>query len=467
MALEADDNISQEALKPIELTLLIIYNVEILAKFVCEGPRLFSLEGYNILDSVILIACDVNEFVMQSEDDGLFIVFRMVRSFRLTRLFTKFQQLEKIIAAFVSGMQDVAWILVLCLLALFMCGIFCTLWLSKNEDLPLEYRQEFFPSVGVSMLSLFRVMTLDWWEVVHPAGVGVPMSYIFMLAFTVVMGLGMMGLFGAVFVDSLMAAKADEERAAEKQFAEAKRGLKEDVSALLKASDEDNSGAMSAEELIRALEVLEGQDEDEANPEWREWRMELKEKRAICGLTKDSWRSAFDLAIVGKQEVSYKEVLDTVFSLDDAATRRDSWSLLQNMLQTRQTSDLMWRNEMKTWIQQLQNNQHNVDRKLDHLLAHLGVPPPPPEPVPWYAKVTKGRKAWEMMQTSLKSADPQAGQETETDARESAHDRSQGPPRSRQRHRQEWEMGRQRRRRSIPLGTHRRSGNNMMRELCC
>ena len=99
---------------------------------------------------------------------------------------------------------------VLCVLALFICGIVTTVWFSEHKDLPLEVREAYWSSVGQSMISLLRIMTLDWWDIIVETGAHVRSSYVFLVGFLVLAGFGIMGLFAAVFVESLLNAKVPE-----------------------------------------------------------------------------------------------------------------------------------------------------------------------------------------------------------------------------------------------------------------
>ena len=125
------------------------------------------------------------------------MMIRMVRVFRLLRLVTRLKPLEVIVDAFVSGMKDVAWILVLCMLILFISGIIVTNWFLGNSALPPDTQERYFRSVGMSMVTLLRVMTMDWWDVITDTGDHVPVSYAFFFAFLVLAGFGIMGLFAA------------------------------------------------------------------------------------------------------------------------------------------------------------------------------------------------------------------------------------------------------------------------------
>ena len=81
----------------------------------------------------------------------------MMRVLRLGRLLVKLKPLNQITAAFLRGMADVFWILVLAFLLLFMGSLLLTEWLRDSAAIPLEVKEKYYPSVPSTMLTLFKV----------------------------------------------------------------------------------------------------------------------------------------------------------------------------------------------------------------------------------------------------------------------------------------------------------------------
>ena len=219
----------------------------------------------------------------------------MFRIFRLARLTYMLSQLEMIVNAFIAGMIATMGALLLVVFSLFTGAVFTTFWLLKdNDSLDEEHRDKWWGSMGSSMISLLRIMTFDWAEIVMETGYSVPMAYAFLLAFMVLAGLGVMSLFAAIFVDTLLSAKLESERIREVERKLTKESLQDDVELVLSAGDTDNTGTLTIKELRLVFDILDTCSLSDY-PEVKKLKTEIKRKKQILGMQGTSFRAAIDL----------------------------------------------------------------------------------------------------------------------------------------------------------------------------
>jgi len=353
IGLFTDKMISDEVNHGFQSFFLIIFNIEIFLKIFAFGLPLYLRDVYNKFDVVIIMCSNIDMMVMAIADVGEsntsagggdadtalgISVLRLFRILRVVRLMSSLRRMEMIIDAFLTGMKEVIWIMAIMFLVLYMGGVVLTQWLAENEDLPMEYREQWYSSVGMSMLTLFKVMTMEWSDIVSVTGKHVQAAYFFYVGFLIFCGMGMMGLFAAVFVESLMKATLDEEKQKIERMENMKTGLKDDLMDLMHTADVDDSETLDLEEMQLVLDLLDRNPHGANAEQWDAWRQEIQWKMSAVGLESHTIQSAIHLAAVTLGQgsnvdggVPYAEIIDAVFTMERAATRGDGISLQANL----------------------------------------------------------------------------------------------------------------------------------------
>jgi len=329
--------------------LSVVFNVEISLRLFAYGLRLYLSDSYNWLDLFCVLSADLlglfSGFISDNVDP-LPMILRMFKLFRLARLTYMLRQLETIINAFISGMAASVWALILVMFCIYCGAIVMTFWLKKHPSLPVEVRSNYWGSMGNSMVTLTEIMTLEWKDSVQETGSALPAAYPVLMAFLVFAGIGVMNLFGAIFVDSLLNARSEAERVLRKTQKQAREELQKDMYVMMASADVDHTDTLDTGELRMLFAFLDEDDKgidgiDEETPDVAAFRQGIMEKKKILGLEGSSFKGAIDFVCNNMTQSKDKEVLfgaivKAFFQMDDAATRRDVM-LASATLETGQT----------------------------------------------------------------------------------------------------------------------------------
>jgi voltage-gated sodium channel len=134
-----------------------IFVIEILLRMAAEGrkPWRYFLDPWNIFDFVIVAGSFVpaaGEYLM---------ALRLLRLLRVLRLIRTVPDLQVIIGALIRGIPSMAYVLVLLMLPFYVYAVAGTFLFRANDPVHFE-------SLQISLLTLFRVMTLeDWTDVLY------------------------------------------------------------------------------------------------------------------------------------------------------------------------------------------------------------------------------------------------------------------------------------------------------------
>lgn len=186
-------------------------------------------------------------------------LLRMFRVMRIVRLFKMFHELQIIMEAFIKALHTVMWVGLLTVILNYICAVFLTQTIGHNAEMWEEHEQDikqWFGSIGNSMRTLFIIITLAEWDQIalvvskHVNGFAVfvlAIAYITLTAFT------MVSLITGIISEELVGAQRDDEVHKLEQIEKGKAELASNVKALLENFDDDKSGALSEDEVKRAL----------------------------------------------------------------------------------------------------------------------------------------------------------------------------------------------------------------------
>lgn len=188
--------------------------------------------GWNLFDFIIVGVSLVPHI-------GPFAVLRTLRVLRVFRLISTVPSMRKVVSAMVTAIPGMASVLSILLVVFYVASVLITQVLSRVTDPEVH---DMFGSIGLSMRTLFQVMTLDNWmsEVVLPVSKYFPYATPFFVLFVIVTSFAVLNLFIGIIVDAMNVLRDGEHESAEKEQMRLLRQIEADV-ARLNARLEDKS----------------------------------------------------------------------------------------------------------------------------------------------------------------------------------------------------------------------------------
>ena len=179
-----------------------IFIVEAALKIFAQWPRPYNYfrDGWNIFDFSIIVLSLI------PATGSFAIVARMARLLRLLRLVSAVQELRLIVATLVRSIPSMLHIVVLMSLMVYVYAII-------GYQLFHEHDPEHWRNLGIALLSLFRVLTLeDWTDIMYKAMEYHPLTWMYFLSFVVFGTFVVINLFIAVVINNLDEAKQERLR---------------------------------------------------------------------------------------------------------------------------------------------------------------------------------------------------------------------------------------------------------------
>ncbi|MGB0579929.1 MAG: ion transporter [Limisphaerales bacterium] len=208
-------------LHAIDNLILGIFILEIVIKLIAEWPKPgdYFRNGWNVFDFCIVAVC------LLPSSGAWVTVIRLARILRAVRLITQIPKLQILVGALLKSLPSMGYVSLLLGLHFYVYAVMATFLFRGNDP-------GHFGSLGLSMLSLFRVVTLeDWTDVMYTAMLGSdvyaaqgpipvgpdPQAYgwwgvLYFTSFVVVGAMVMINLFVGVMVTSLSEAQAESLR---------------------------------------------------------------------------------------------------------------------------------------------------------------------------------------------------------------------------------------------------------------
>ena len=179
-----------------------VFIVEAALKMFAQWPRpdRYFRDGWNVFDfSIIVLA-------LVPATGSFAIIARMARLMRLLRLVSAVQELRLIVATLVRSIPSMLHIVVLMSLMVYVYAIIGYQLFHKHDP-------EHWRNLGVSILSLFRILTLeDWTDIMYKAMDYHPLTWMYFVSFVVFGTFVVINLFIAVVINNLDEAKQERLR---------------------------------------------------------------------------------------------------------------------------------------------------------------------------------------------------------------------------------------------------------------
>ena len=176
-----------------------IFIVEAAIKMLAQFPRphRYFLDGWNVFDFLVIV------FALVPATGQFAMVARLARLLRIVRLVSAIQDLRLIVAALVRSIPSVMHVIMLMSIVVYIYAI-------MGYHLFHEHDPEHWGNLGVSLLTLFNIITLEGWtEVMNRAMERYPMAWIYFVSFVVLGTFVVINMFIAIIINNLDEAKRD------------------------------------------------------------------------------------------------------------------------------------------------------------------------------------------------------------------------------------------------------------------
>ncbi len=157
----------------LDITITLFFLIEILIRIGAEKRwRDFFTKGWNIFDFLIiafsLIPIDDNEYALLG---------RLLRLFRVMRLISFIPELRLLTNSLFIAVPRMGYVIIMMFIVFYIYAMIGTLFF-KNIN------PELWGNAGISMLTLFRVVTFeDWTDIMYETMEVYPLSWLFYLSF--------------------------------------------------------------------------------------------------------------------------------------------------------------------------------------------------------------------------------------------------------------------------------------------
>lgn len=136
---------------------LVVFIIEILVKIIAEGkkPWLYFADAWNIFDFIIVAAAFL------PFGGSSIAILRLLRLLRVLKLIKALPKLQMLVGALLKSIPSMGYVSILLLLLFYIYAVAGVFFFGEND--PIH-----FGDLQTSMLSLFRVVTLeDWTDIMY------------------------------------------------------------------------------------------------------------------------------------------------------------------------------------------------------------------------------------------------------------------------------------------------------------
>lgn len=208
LGLETSDTVMAAA-GPLILMLdticLAIFVTEIVLKLVAHGPRFFR-NGWNLFDFVIV------GIALIPSAQGL-SVLRALRILRVLRVVSAVPSLRRVVEGLLTALPGMGSVFLLMSIIFYIGAVMATKLFS--DQFP-----DWFGTIGLSLYTLFQIMTLESWSmgIVRPVMDAYPYAWLFFVPFIMVTTFAVVNLIVGLVVNSMQDAHAEESNAATDKY---------------------------------------------------------------------------------------------------------------------------------------------------------------------------------------------------------------------------------------------------------
>ncbi len=186
---------------------LMIFTVEIALRILAHGrrPWEFFKEGWNVFDFLIVSAAYIPGISEQST------LLRLIRLLRVLRLLSALPSMQMMVAALVHSIPRIGQMALMALLLFYVYAVAGTTLFGSADP-------QHWGSLHVSLLSLFRTLTLeDWTDLMYTAMETYPWAWVYFVSFVLLATFIIFNMLIGIILNSMEEAreKIHQERVAQ------------------------------------------------------------------------------------------------------------------------------------------------------------------------------------------------------------------------------------------------------------
>ena len=175
----------------LDYAITIFFVIEILIRFIGEKEKKnFFKDGWNVFDTIIVAIS-----LIPIPNNSSFLVLRLLRIFRVLRLISVIPELKKIIEAILASIKRVFFVSLLLFIILYIYATMGSILFGVDDP-------ERWDDLGISLITLFQVLTLSSWEnVMLPMQAIYWWAWIYFFSFISICSITILNLVIAILVD--------------------------------------------------------------------------------------------------------------------------------------------------------------------------------------------------------------------------------------------------------------------------
>ncbi len=186
-----------EIINYLDYGITVFFVFEILIRFIGEQKKSdFFKSGWNIFDTIIVAIS-----LVPIPNNSSFLVLRLLRVFRVLRLISVIPELKQIIEAILQSIKRVFFVSLLLFIILYIYATMGAILFSEDDS-------SRWGDLGISLITLFQVLTLSSWETVMlPLQEIYWWSWIYFFSFIIICAITILNLVIAILVDVVIQKK--------------------------------------------------------------------------------------------------------------------------------------------------------------------------------------------------------------------------------------------------------------------
>ena len=184
-------DVTNQIINLLDYSITIFFVIEIIIRFIGEPKKSeFFKNGWNIFDTLIVCIS-----LIPIPNNSSFLLLRLLRVFRVLRIISVIPELKMIIEALLQSVKRVFYVSLLLFIILYIYATMGSILFSQDDP-------ERWADLGISLITLFQVLTLSSWE-----NVMLPMqsiywwAWIYFFSFIVICSITILNLVIAILVD--------------------------------------------------------------------------------------------------------------------------------------------------------------------------------------------------------------------------------------------------------------------------
>lgn len=193
LGLETSDAAMQSIgafLKFLDKTALVIFVIELLLKLIVYRLSFFK-NAWNVFDFIIVA------ITLAPAGEGV-SVLRALRIMRALRLISVVPSMRLVVQALARAIPGMSSVVALLILVFYVASVMATKLFGSSFP-------DWFGDIGLSVYSLFQIMTLESWSmgIVRPVMEVYPYAWMFFVTFILLTTFAVLNLFIAIVVDAM------------------------------------------------------------------------------------------------------------------------------------------------------------------------------------------------------------------------------------------------------------------------